>query len=161
MKNAILTALLMAAYMVCPAQQSVNCLAMNCYLADAGINNEKIVQLQNTIHSQQTEINHLKDQMVSMKTFINANTNFNALKYSLSDALDLQYDNKKVIEYFVDAKAQEAYIIILNETNLIVREYPLDLGVKSLLLVNQKKLREGSYTYKLFINGVDVCSRSL
>jgi hypothetical protein len=161
MKNAFLITILLASYVVCQAQQPVNCLAMNCFLADASSNDDKTVRLQNTIRKQQIEINMLNEQIISMKSFINTNTNFNALKYSISDALEMQYRNKKVLEYYIDSKAKEAYIIIFNNNNQVVREYPLDLGMKSLLLINQKKLREGTYTYKLFINGVDICSRNL
>lgn len=161
MKNALLTFAFLAAYMVCPAQHFMNGENSSGLLADIGNSSDKIQHLQYTIRTQQTQIHFLHEQIVSMKSFIAANTNFNALKYSIIDAQDFQRPGKKVLEYFVDAKADEAYIIIYNENNRILREYPLDLGMKSYLQINKKKLTEGQHTLKLFINGVDVCSRSL
>lgn len=161
MKNAILSFALIAANWVCYAQQFVSCISSNCYLSevksDINFNQQQI-----TIHNNNlSESNKLNEQIVPMKSFITHNTNFKALNYSLTEILEMQKENKKVLEYFVDAKAKEAYIVIYNDQNKIIREYPLDLGMKSYLLVNQKKLREGKYTYKLFIDGIDVCSRSL
>lgn len=161
MKNALIILALLAAYLVCPAQPAVHCIASACFLADVNNGNDFLQQSYRSDDNHRTEINNLNEQFVSMKSFINANTDFNALKYKVADANDIQVQNKKVLEYFIDAKAKEAYLIIYNDHNQVVYEYPLDLGMKSYLLLNQKKLREGAHTYKLFINGVDVCSRSL
>ncbi len=162
MKKIILTLALIVGYMTCTAQQTINCLSTNCFLASNDINNDELNNaLQADAIKQKNQIKYLCEQAFTMKSFISSYTDFNTLTYSLSDAIDMGYEQKSVIEYYIDPKAQDAAIVIINDANQIVREYPLDLGMKTLLLVNKKKLHDARYTYKLFINGVDVCYRNL
>lgn len=132
------------------AQQKVNVKKID----DSNTQKQLVDELKENIDIQASIINELYDQVAELENQLKSIPDIKSLQHSLSNAAPNPSADKSVLEYFADSKAENAYLIVYDYRQQIIKEYPLDLGVKGYIQINSRSLENGTYICSLVINNV-------